>query len=148
MKSILPKSNDFTMQIKAPVDQRKFGCRRQTYSGTWSILQPPCTLHLPNVWLQEKRWHVSLRLSHRIASFVRLSVLVFNYVRSFWPLVSSWDITSAQLCRDGELIPGESKQEVNAKIYHYEIAYKSSVVFFLKGSNRQDLIMYWWEGLS
>lgn len=63
-------------------------------------------------------------------------------------MVSSWDITSAQLCHDGELIPSESQQEVNAKIYHYEMAYKSSVVSFLKGNNKQDLIMYWWEGLS
>ena len=38
-------------------------------------------------------------------------------------MVSSWDLTFAQLCQDGELMPGESKQDVNTKTDPYEIAY-------------------------
>lgn len=85
--------------------------------------------------------------SHRITSFVDSSVVFLNYFRTIWPWVSSWNVTFAQLCRDGE--PSESKQDVNAKKYIImKIAYKFSVDLFLKDNNRQDFSRYWWEGLS
>lgn len=40
-------------------------------------------------------------------------------------------------------MPAGSKQDVNAEIYNYEIAYKSSVYLFPKSNNRLDLCRYW-----
>jgi len=63
-------------------------------------------------------------------------------------VVSSLDVTFAQLYKEGELIPGASKQKVNDKICHYEVAYELGVDLFVKSNNRQDTSGYWCEGLS
>ena len=91
---------------------------------------------MPKVWLQENRRHGGLRAWATELPALFTCQLCFSILSGAFGL---WYHHGMPNCQDGELLPGESKQDVNAKIYHYEIAYKSSVAFFLKGNNRQDL---------
>lgn len=86
--------------------------------------------------------------SHRVISFVPLAVVFLNSAKSIWPLAPSWGITFAQLSQDGELMPGEMKQDGKAQACHYEIVDKASAALFVKDNTRGDLSRSWWERLS
>lgn len=53
------------------------------------------------------------------------------------------DVTFAQLYKEGELIPGASKQKVNDKIHHYEVAYATTLQMkWSQFSGLQDRLLF------
>lgn len=97
MKSILQNSNDFIMQMKAPADQRKFGCGSFKSCGVFIAASLHAAFARQVVAGEQAVWWFESP-SHRIVSFVPC---VFKFCQedlalgilmgcNFCPTLSGW----------------------------------------------------------